>query len=161
MLIIALVVTAWRQWRKSGRRDRKFAPWLPSVLLAFVCLQGAFGAWTVTMKLQPVIVTIHLLLGLGLLALLTWLGGRQNDPLAQRAPAPELAHRPPRWAWLLLTIQIALGGWVSTNYAALACTDFPLCHGMLVPQMDFAQRLHRCGANWARPRLANTCRFRR
>ena len=137
VLIIALVVTAWRQWRKSGRRDQKFAPWLPSVLLVFVCLQGAFGAWTVTMKLQPIIVTTHLLLGLGLLALLTWFGVRQNDPLAQRAPAPKLAQAA-ALGLLLLTIQIALGGWVSTNYAALACTDFPLCHGTLVPHMDFA-----------------------
>jgi len=137
VLIIALVVIAWRMWLKSGRRDRKFAPALPSVLLAFVCLQGAFGAWTVTMKLQPIIVTTHLLLGLGLLALLTWFGIRQNAPLAPRIAAPALAGAA-AFGLLLLAFQIALGGWVSTNYAALACTDFPLCHGVLVPQMDFA-----------------------
>ncbi|HTN67377.1 MAG TPA: COX15/CtaA family protein [Burkholderiaceae bacterium] len=137
VLIIALVVIAWRMWLKSGRRDRKFAPTLPSVLLAFVCLQGAFGAWTVTMKLQPIIVTTHLLLGLGLLALLTWFGVRQNAPLAPRVAAPALAGAA-AFGLLLLAVQIALGGWVSTNYAALACTDFPLCHGVLVPQMDFA-----------------------
>jgi heme a synthase len=137
VLIIALVVIAWRMWLKSARRDRKFSPVLPSVLLAFVCLQGAFGAWTVTMKLQPIIVTTHLLLGLSLLGLLAWLGARQNQPLAVRAPASMLAGAAAVGLGLL-AIQIALGGWVSTNYAALACTDFPLCHGSILPQMDFA-----------------------
>lgn len=137
VLIIALVVIAWRMWLKSGRQDRKFSPGLPSVLLAFVCLQGAFGAWTVTMKLQPIIVTTHLLLGLSLLGLLAWFGMRQNNPLASRAPVPVLAPAA-LLGLLLLALQIALGGWVSTNYAALACTDFPLCHGLLLPQMDFA-----------------------
>lgn len=137
VLIIALVLIAWRMWVKSGREDRKFAPWLPSALLAFVCLQGAFGAWTVTMKLQPIIVTTHLLLGLTLLALLAWFGARQNDPLAPRSTAPTLAGAA-TLGLALLALQVALGGWVSTNYAALACTDFPLCHGVLLPPMDFA-----------------------
>jgi len=136
VLIIALVVIAWRMWLKSARRDRKFAPWLPSALLAFVCLQGAFGAWTVTMKLQPIIVTTHLLLGLTLLALLAWFGMGQNQPLAPRLRQPALAAAA-AFGLVLLALQIALGGWVSTNYAALACGDFPLCHGALVPPMDF------------------------
>lgn len=136
VLIIALVVIAWHKWLKSAWQDRRFSPGLPSILLGFVCLQGAFGAWTVTMKLQPIIVTTHLLLGLTLLALLTWLGARQNSPLAVRTPRPLLVGAA-TLGLLLLIIQIALGGWVSTNYAALACTDFPLCHGMLIPQMDF------------------------
>ncbi|MGB7481040.1 MAG: COX15/CtaA family protein, partial [Burkholderiaceae bacterium] len=96
----------------------------------------AFGAWTVTMKLQPIIVTAHLLLGLTLLALLAWFGMHQNAPLVPRLRKPALAGAA-AIGLALLAIQIALGGWVSTNYAALACTDFPLCHGALVPQMDF------------------------
>ncbi len=137
VLIIALVVIAWRKWLQSGRKAMKFAPIFPSVLLAFVCLQGAFGAWTVTMKLQPAIVTIHLLLGMTLLALLTWFAARQSDrpPLPQSAAA---LSRPAAIAMVLLAIQIALGGWVSTNYATLACQDFPLCQGALFPEMDFA-----------------------
>jgi cytochrome c oxidase assembly protein subunit 15 len=137
VLIVALTLISWRKWLKSGRLDVKFSPTFPTVLLAFVCLQGAFGAWTVTMKLQPIIVTIHLLLGMGLLALLVWFGARQSDhpPVSQVADALRLTAV---LAALLLSIQIALGGWVSTNYAALACTDFPLCHGALLPQMDFA-----------------------
>jgi heme a synthase len=137
VLIIATMVIAWRRWLRSGRSDVKFSPLFPTVLFAFVCLQGAFGAWTVTMKLQPIIVTTHLLLGMTLLALLTWLGARQSDHLPVSHSASVL-RAPAALALALLAIQIALGGWVSTNYAALACTDFPLCHGSLLPQMDFA-----------------------
>jgi len=136
VLIIALMVIAWRRWLQSGRKNMKFSPLFPTLLFAFVCMQGAFGAWTVTMKLQPVIVTIHLLLGMTLLALLTWFGARLSDH--PTVPRSAVALRiPAMLILLLLTVQIALGGWVSTNYAALACTDFPLCHGELFPQMDF------------------------
>lgn len=137
VLIIALMVIAWRRWLQSGRKEMKFSPLFPTLLFAFVCVQGAFGAWTVTMKLQPVIVTIHLLLGMSLLALLTWFGAQLSDhpPVSQSAAALRI---PAALAIVLLVIQIALGGWVSSNYAALACPDFPLCQGALFPQMDFA-----------------------
>lgn len=137
VLIIALMAIAWRRWKKSRGTAAKFSPWFPTVLFAFVCLQGAFGAWTVTMKLQPIIVTIHLLLGMLLLALFTWLGARLTDhpPVPQSAAALRI---PAILATILLVIQLALGGWVSSNYATLACEDFPLCHGTLVPPMDFA-----------------------
>ena len=136
VLIIALLVAAWRKWRRSGKESR-FSPLFPALLFGFVCLQGAFGAWTVTMKLQPIIVTTHLLLGMTLLALLAWLGASQtaHEPLA---PSARALRQPALLAALLLLIQIALGGWVSTNYAALACTDFPLCQGALAPPMEFA-----------------------
>lgn len=137
VLIIAIMAIAWRLWLKSGRRDRQFSPWFPTLLLGFVCLQGAFGAWTVTMKLQPVIVTIHLLLGMGLLALLTWLGTQQLASIPA-APSVRSLRLPAIVAMVILFMQIALGGWVSTNYAALACLDFPLCHGNVIPEMDFA-----------------------
>jgi len=137
VLIVALMVISWRRWLQSGRTEVKFSPAFPTLLFAFVCLQGAFGAWTVTMKLQPVIVTIHLLLGMTLLALLTWFGARQSDYPPASQPAAAL-RMPATLAAALLAIQIALGGWVSTNYAALACTDFPLCNGTLWPHMDFA-----------------------
>lgn len=137
VLIVAMMMIAWRRWLQSGRREMKFSPLFPALLFAFVCVQGAFGAWTVTMKLQPVIVTIHLLLGMSLLALLTWFGARLSDH--PTVPGSAVALRIPAiLAALLLLIQIALGGWVSTNYAALACTDFPLCQGELFPQVDFA-----------------------
>lgn len=133
VLIVAMTAQAWRQWRASRRPA--FSPWPPGALLALVCLQGAFGAWTVTLKLQPLIVTLHLLFGMTLLAALTWLGMRQNGAAADGADAGT------RWlaalAGVLLAVQIALGGWVSANYAALACADFPLCGGQLLPAMDF------------------------
>jgi heme a synthase len=144
VLIVALAVHSWRQWRR-GRSNLATlcSPGLPSALLLFVCLQGAFGAWTVTLKLQPVIVTTHLLLGMGLLAMLTWLAARQEARNAPDAPAgatPAALERLRRLAIgaaLLLWLQIALGGWVSTNYAALACSGFPLCNGALAPPSDF------------------------
>jgi len=139
VLIIAMCVMAWRNWRAAQRNPGQGAgadtPWFPLFLLFFVCLQGAFGAWTVTLKLQPAIVTIHLLLGMGLLALLAWLNASQSGhgivgPGAASLRLPALA------AGIVLALQIALGGWVSTNYAALACTEFPTCQGALVPPMD-------------------------
>jgi cytochrome c oxidase assembly protein subunit 15 len=141
VLIMALMAKAWLQWRKT--RSAAFAPAIPTALFLFVCLQGAFGAWTVTMKLQPVIVTIHLLLGMGLLALLAWLGGREDNlvhpPAAASADAAGLraVHKLAALSAVLLLVQIALGGWVSTNYATMACSDFPLCGGKLIPEMDF------------------------
>jgi cytochrome c oxidase assembly protein subunit 15 len=136
-LIVAIMVIAWRMWNRSGRRDSRFAPTFPTTLFGFVCLQGAFGAWTVTQKLQPVIVTIHLLLGLLLLAMLTWMAARQSEH-APVAPAAATMRLPAVVGVALLVVQIALGGWVSTNYATLACLDFPLCQGQVVPPMDFA-----------------------
>jgi cytochrome c oxidase assembly protein subunit 15 len=133
-LIVVLTVLAWQRHRRQPDRS----PWLATATLAAVCLQGAFGAFTVTMKLQPAIVTAHLLGGIGLLALLTWLAlGEGPSPAVHARGA---AHRPLAvLAMLLLVVQIALGGWVSTNYAVLACPDFPLCHGRLVPpDLDFA-----------------------
>jgi cytochrome c oxidase assembly protein subunit 15 len=140
VLIVALMAKAWLQTRKARRLD--YAPGLPTALFLFVCLQGAFGAWTVTLKLQPVIVTIHLLLGMGLLAMLTWLGGRQDYLAGQNAAGGGASGTASLRLWALitaivLTLQIALGGWVSTNYATLACTEYPLCGGAWVPPMDF------------------------
>lgn len=137
VLIVAIMIISWRKWLQSGRKENKFSPVFPTLLFAFVCLQGAFGAWTVTMKLQPIIVTIHLLLGMFLLALLTWFGARQSDHPHVSRSASKL-RVPAALAVVLLIVQIALGGWVSSNYAALACPDFPFCHGAVFPPMDFA-----------------------
>ena len=136
VLIIAIVIVAWRRWLKSGRQLHSYAPALPTALFLLVCVQGAFGAWTVTMKLQPIIVTIHLLLGLTLLGILAILASRHSVIATVGAAARSISN-PAVIALALLVLQIVLGGWVSTNYAVLACTDFPLCHGMLIPPMDF------------------------
>ena len=143
VLIVAMMAQAWYRWRQSKGTRAEYQPWMPTLLFFFVCLQGAFGAWTVTLKLQPVIVTMHLLLGMGLLALLAWYGGRQDQLIA---PVRTVTASPPAMRAIrllagvsaaLLLAQLALGAWVSTNYATLACTDFPLCGGKLVPEMDF------------------------
>ena len=130
-LITVMVVMTWLNARKrrAGR-----APWWATATLVWVCAQGAFGALTVTMKLYPAIVTLHLLGGLGLLALLT-VQTRLHEPTrVQLAPSLHAG------TWLvaaLSVVQIALGGWVSTNYAVLACSDFPTCQGVWWPAMDF------------------------
>ena len=142
VMIIALLVIATRMWRQTALS--RYHPALPIALLIWVCVQGAFGALTVTLKLQPVIVTTHLLLGMGLLAMLVWHATRQNETERPVIPA-ESAEAPAAlrtWALIALALgftQIALGGWVSTNYAALACGGFPLCQGALVPAMDLEQ----------------------
>lgn len=134
VLIVVLTVQAWRRTASGGAALR--SPWLVTAALVWVCVQGAFGALTVTMKLQPAIVTLHLLGGVVLLALLTWVALREA-----RTPKKVIAPRAHTVAWIALAavlIQIGLGGWVSSNYAVLACPDFPLCQGEFLPPMDFS-----------------------
>ncbi|MGA8786844.1 MAG: COX15/CtaA family protein, partial [Polaromonas sp.] len=97
------------------------------------------GALTVTMKLFPAIVTLHLLGGLVLLALLRAQSVRHAQQQSMAAPLSAGSRRFVIAAYALLWLQIALGGWVSTNYAVLACTDFPSCQSSLWPAMDFSQ----------------------
>jgi len=133
LLIIILTGQAWHRARAAATAP---SPWLASAALLWVCVQGAFGALTVTQKLQPLFVTVHLLGGIGLLALLVWLALRESPP-APVAPQA-LALRPLALAALgVVVLQIALGGWVSSNYAVLACSDFPHCQGAWVPPLDF------------------------
>jgi cytochrome c oxidase assembly protein subunit 15 len=132
MLIVVQMLVAW--WRRA---KLKHSPWLATGLFFFVCLQGAFGAWTVTLKLQPVIVSTHLLLGMGLLGLLTWAWVREKTVETKLTGSPPSLIFVASLALFLLIVQIALGGWVSTNYATLACQDYPLCNGMLIPELDF------------------------
>ena len=132
---------------------------LPRVLLALVIFQGLLGMWTVTWLLKPLAVTAHLLGGMTTLALLAWLRLSVRDG-GSGAPAPARELRDERAAWralqeapaadtrpggirvwaalglALLAGQIFLGGWTSSNYAALACPDLPTCHGQLWPELD-------------------------
>ena len=118
---------------------------LASLGLTFVVVVvGAYvrlsGAWTVTMLLKPAIVTAHLLGGMAILALLAWLALSQLD-YETRLEARRL-RVPAATALAALAVQIALGGWVSANYAALACPDLPLCLGEALPPMDFGNAFH-------------------
>jgi cytochrome c oxidase assembly protein subunit 15 len=140
-LIAAILFAAVR-----NRRAWNEGVVLPLVLAGAVIVQAALGAWTVTLLLKPAIVTAHLLGGVMILALLVWLAVRQPATDARAWSAPIAADPALRlFGWLSLVVvlaQIALGGWVSTNYAALACTDFPTCHGVFFPSMDFANAFH-------------------
>ena len=155
-LILLLAVFAWRAGPSAapeGERASLYAQrWWATATLVWVCIQGAFGALTVTMKLFPAIVTLHLLGGLILLALLTVQVTRLGDRAAARTttfsmnlPSTQALSLSAASTWLLwlafaaLALQVALGGWVSTNYAVLACSDFPRCQGSFWPTMDFAQ----------------------
>jgi cytochrome c oxidase assembly protein subunit 15 len=141
VLILTLTLSTWLE-----RKRVPVSPWWPTVTLIWVCLQGAFGALTVTMKLFPAIVTLHLLGGLVLLALLRAQSARyaQGQVLTQAESAKTTTLSTGTRLFViaalaLLWLQIALGGWVSTNYAVLACTDFPSCQNSLWPLMDFNQ----------------------
>ncbi len=141
VLILTLAIASWVQWRRGGT-NLGVSPWWPTFTLLWVCVQGAFGALTVTMKLFPAIVTLHLLGGLGLLALLCVQAVRQRQAEAGAAGAETLAPALHRGLWVttaLVVFQVALGGWVSTNYAVLACSEFPRCQGAWWPQMNFSQ----------------------
>lgn len=129
-IIVALL--AWALWNRRTRGQPLKAV---ALLFVLVCLQGALGALTVTLLLKPLIVTAHLLGGLSTLAILWWLA---------LPPQPrELSRREPglrKFALVglaALALQIALGGWTSSNYAAVACPDFPTCQQSWWPHMDF------------------------
>ncbi|QDL38936.1 COX15/CtaA family protein [Rhodoferax sediminis] len=146
VLILTLTVTGWVQRRRAARAGGSAAsstinPWWPTVTLLWVCLQGAFGALTVTMKLFPAIVTLHLLGGMVLLALLCAQAVRATQALEGGAAAalPISTRLLLGLTCALTACQIALGGWVSTNYAVLACTQFPMCQNSWWPAMNFHQ----------------------
>jgi heme a synthase len=134
---VAILAIAIMSWRPRVRASQ--SPALPSALLGLVIFQAALGMWTVTLLLKPVVVTLHLLGGMTTLALLVWLALRHLEPRASPGSAEKFAALRP-WTLVALGVvvaQIALGAWVSSNYAALACVDFPKCHGNWVPGMDF------------------------
>ncbi len=134
MLILVMAAVAWR-----ARRGLPFSPWWPTLTLVWVIVQGLFGKYTVTLKLYPAVVSLHLLGGLLLLVLLA----AQHVAFKPTTPGRALAlgRGLQRLGWVaagVLLVQIALGAWVSTNYAVLACTGFPACNGQWWPEMDFA-----------------------
>lgn len=132
---LGIVIIVLLVWAVRFRRDRD-QPLVPVALLFLVvCLQGALGALTVTLLLKPLIVTAHLLGGLTTLGLLWWLS---LDPETRQLTERETRLRKYAFVGLVaLLLQIALGGWTSTNYAAVACPDFPTCQQSWWPPMDY------------------------
>ena len=140
-LILILALANWRLRLAASSSEQSPGVRWPMLTLLWVCFQGAFGALTVTMKLFPAIVTLHLLGGLVLLAMLAVQAEFQDRrhsgrPLVWMVPTTRAVLLA---AFGLLVLQIALGGWVSTNYAVLACTDFPMCQNSWWPEMRFDQ----------------------
>jgi cytochrome c oxidase assembly protein subunit 15 len=124
LVVFAASVLAWRR-----------RPAVAALLVGTIVFQALLGMWTVTLLLKPVIVTAHLLGGMTVVALLTLLAmGDAERPRTTPGSSLGLA----RLALVLLIVQIGLGGWVSSNYAGLACQDFPTCQGVWLPNMDFA-----------------------
>ncbi len=137
-----------------SRRERLVSVPFTIVLLVTVVLQGMLGMLTVTWLLKPLIVTAHLIGGLTTLSLLLWLwlttrrriqfaSDIQSVTLQTTAVvAPARTTAAKRWAvvaFVALGLQIVLGGWVSTNYAAVACPDLPKCQGAWIPEADFSE----------------------
>jgi len=140
VLILVLAAASWLGRRRETAQGG-LNPWWPTLTLVWIAIQGAFGALTVTMKLFPLIVTLHLLGGLVLLALLCL---QALHYAQQHSPAPPVqagsgVRRLLAITSALVVVQIALGGWVSTNYAVLACSEFPMCQGSWWPDMNFSQ----------------------
>jgi cytochrome c oxidase assembly protein subunit 15 len=127
LLILAFTILAWKH-RKAA--------WLATSILALVVFQATLGKWTVTMLLKPAIVTAHLIGGMAMLALLAWLALSLGKHERGRGSVPAAI------ALAVVFVQIVLGGWVSANYAALACPDLPGCLGQALPPMNFADAFH-------------------
>lgn len=137
LIVISVVALGW------SLRHRPGYPWRVSVaLLVVILIQGAFGAFTVTLKLWPQVVTLHLLGGLSVLMLFFWLYLRVRHSLKNMM----LARQPVNLLWAasigLLVLQLALGGWVTSNYAGIACQGFPTCNAQWWPEMDLSEGFH-------------------
>jgi len=137
-LILVQVGLAFSKLKSLGNK-----PLLGSLgLLVLVCIQGAFGAWTVTLKLQPIIVSIHLMLALVLLACLTAYAQQSWEEKLSAVRAIRIRPLSAQFlclAFAVLTMQVFLGAWVSTNYAVLACPDFPTCLGSAWPETNWGE----------------------
>jgi cytochrome c oxidase assembly protein subunit 15 len=132
---LGIIIAGLLVWAVWHRKDRGQPLTIVVLLFALVCLQGALGALTVTQLLKPLIVTAHLLGGLTTLGILWWLS---LTPSPRDLTAREMALRKFAYGGLsVLLLQIFLGGWTSSNYAAVACPDLPTCQQSWWPYMDF------------------------
>ena len=137
LIVLAICIFGW-----SAKREIKASAWLPTFLVVLIGFQAMLGMWTVTMLLKPAIVSAHLLGGMSTLAILVWLAHRHWGHISANIVQSSPLRFMIRLALVILFMQIFLGGWTSTNYAALACTDFPTCHGLWMPEMDFKDAFH-------------------
>ena len=157
--LLVVAIAGFAVWRRQRLLSGTM---LPLLLVLLVVLQGMLGMWTVTLKLHPTIVMLHLLGGFATLSLLWILWLKQ---LKLTMPQVEEQQRY-RWLGILclviVAMQISLGGWTSANYAALICPDFPYCQGSLIPELDFAEAfslLTPLGPNFEGGIFANVARM--
>ena len=131
VVVLILFAMAWR----LKQQHSALISWT-GILLLLVAMQAALGMWTVHLKVMPIVVTAHLLMGFITFWAISWTYLRSNSDVIRRpvAAGPKLLAL---FAMLVLFLQIALGGWVSSNYAALACTDFPRCQGQWLPDTGY------------------------
>jgi cytochrome c oxidase assembly protein subunit 15 len=137
LVVLVLFVLAWK-----NKQYLKISPWLSTFLLGLITFQAALGMWTVTMLLKPVIVSAHLMGGMTTLGILVWIAHRHWGQYYNTSVVSNRMRWVIRFGIVVLLMQIFLGGWTSTNYAALACTDFPKCHGTWMPDMNFKDAFH-------------------
>lgn len=158
LLVLGLAICAWRERHIPGKPQKH-----AYALCVLIVIQALFGMWTVTLKLWPQVVTAHLLGGFATLSLLWLMVQRLGGYQWQVGTVARLANVK-RWALIALvivTVQILLGGWTSSNYAALACLDLPTCQGYWLPDMNFVQGfdvMQKIGPNYLGGNLDNEAR---
>jgi len=137
-LMLLVFAIAWKAWRDPY--VNRVARYAATVLVLLIIFQALLGMWTVTLKLKPIIVMAHLLGGLASFSLLLWLMFANRKRVRDKPSIKILRMRGPIiTAIIVLTMQIALGGWTSANYAALACPDLPQCMGQWWPETNFSE----------------------
>lgn len=157
LLILAAAIVAWRRRHQAGQQVK-----VPLLLVAVVIFQALLGMWTVTLLLKPLVVMGHLLGGMTTLALLWWVTLRQTHWFTGPSIAIPKLRTMALVGLVIVVLQIMLGGWTSSNYAALACPDFPTCQGQWWPNTDFSTAFtlwHGLGINYDGGILDNAARL--
>ena len=121
----------------KNKKILRVNPIVPYAIVLLVIFQALLGMWTVTLLLKPIVVSAHLIGGMTTLGLLTFVTHRYWGEIQTNTLKYKYEILLVRFSLVVLFVQIFLGGWTSTNYAGLACTDFPTCHGALIPNLNF------------------------
>ena len=132
LMIILIGIISYK-----NKKILRVNPIVPYAIVLLVIFQALLGMWTVTLLLKPIVVSAHLIGGMTTLGLLTFVTHRYWGKIQTNILKYKHEIFLVRFSLFVLFIQIFLGGWTSTNYASLACTDFPTCHGSLMPNLNF------------------------
>lgn len=149
ILSVSICGISWQRRRKLHQ-----SPMLPTLLVGLMVFLGVFGVLAFSYLPRPVIVLVHLAGGITMLILLTRISLHQSAPTEQiGAGKVRSLYVISRLGVAIVLAEIMLGGWVSSNFAGLACTEFPLCQGSLLPAMDLSYSLEIDGMPLSRERL--------